>query len=522
MENIIIEENHKNEVVNKIDPSTLNNNKSNNSDNLYIEKNDNDSRDFDQYVHDKRKYGLCPECNRPNTFYNWCKKCCSEKFQQNFGNWTSGNKQINELIQKSQLSAKNCFQPHEWIPYDRLRNIKYLAQGGFSTIYKAIWLDTSVEHWDYEKHDWKRYADELDEQDHEDASNSQIKNPLKINEKYGFPVVLKNLDDSSNLNEDFLNEWKTHIQCLYKAYNHNIVFFPTFGITQDPDTLNYMIVMDYAVYGSLRSNLSIKKYNSNDKFENLCYISEQLEVIHDLDLVHGDFHNGNILVDSGNELKISDLGLCRPVNQPNIKNEIYGVIPYIAPEVLRGKPYTKASDIYSFGIIMWEMTSGVPAFHNIPHDINLCLNICRGDRPEIIEGTMPEYVELMKSCWDNDPEKRPDVNNLMYFFGQWKEKYPIENNEEKRIPIPENEPEIIYHPKSCYISRKLNYSAKLNEILLQDELSNKIIILDDKNDNHDETSKNLELDELDDCIIKGIKRDLNELDDCVIKKIKRD
>ena len=70
------------------------------------------------------------------------------------------------------------------------------------------------------------------------------------------------------------------------------------------------------------------------------------------------------------------------------------VLPYIAPEVLCGKPYTKAADIYSFGIIMWEMTSGVLAFHNIPHDLNLSLDICKGIRPEIIEGTMPEYVEL--------------------------------------------------------------------------------------------------------------------------------
>ena len=110
----------------------------------------------------------------------------------------------------------------------------------------------------------------------------------------------------------------------------------------------------------------------------------------------------------------------------------------MAPEVLRGKPYTKAADIYSFGIIMWEMTSGVPAFHNIPHDLNLSLNICKGIRPEIIEGTMPEYVDLMKRCWDNAPEKRPTANELEQIFFEWSEKYPIEKDEEKRIPVPGN------------------------------------------------------------------------------------
>ena len=51
---------------------------------------------------------------------------------------------------------------------------------------------------------------------------------------------------------------------------------------------------------------------------------------------------------------------------------------------------------------------------------------------------MPEYVELMKRCWDNDPEKRPTVKELRINFDEWNEKYPIEEDKEKRIPIPGN------------------------------------------------------------------------------------
>ncbi|CAB4395503.1 unnamed protein product [Rhizophagus irregularis] len=91
---------------------------------------------------------------------------------------------------------------------------------------------------------------------------------------------------------------------------------------------------------------------------------------------------------------------------------------------------------------------------------------------------MPEYVELMKRCWDNDPEKRPTAKALANTFDEWNKKYPMEEDEEKRIPVPDNEPEIKIHPKSCSTSRIFVSSVKLNEIL-----SGKTDILDEDLDN---------------------------------------
>jgi len=199
----IIEKNNKDEIVNEIN-LVNSDDKQNNSENLNSEDND---LDFYEQEILNQKYGLCPECNQPNTDDDWCKECYSKKFQQNFGNWTSGNENIDKFIQDSQLNARIIFELLEWIPYNRLRNIKFLAQGGFSTVYEALWLDGSIDKWDYEKQDWGRSFEELDEQDHnKDAINPKIKNPLESNEKYGRPVVLKSLNDSSNINENFLNE----------------------------------------------------------------------------------------------------------------------------------------------------------------------------------------------------------------------------------------------------------------------------------------------------------------------------
>src|SRR5581483_1171402 len=100
-----------------------------------------EQRIIDQY------YGLCSDCKQPKTDDGWCQNCNSKRFQQDFDKWTSGNKYIDKFIQEAQLKARNEFEVIEWIPYNKLRNIKYLAKGGFSTIYKAIWLDGFIENW---------------------------------------------------------------------------------------------------------------------------------------------------------------------------------------------------------------------------------------------------------------------------------------------------------------------------------------------------------------------------------------
>jgi hypothetical protein len=132
-----------------------------------------------------KKYGLCKECKQPNTGYpNWCQSCNGKRFQQNFQNWTSGNHDIDELIQGTQLNAKKYSEVIEWIEYDRFENIEYLAKGGFGTTYKAIWKDGYIQRWDSENNQWKRYKD-----------NDE-----------GHPVALKCLHNSQDITDEFLRE----------------------------------------------------------------------------------------------------------------------------------------------------------------------------------------------------------------------------------------------------------------------------------------------------------------------------
>src|SRR5581483_8434327 len=75
-------------------------------------------------------YGLCKGCKQPNTGDDWCQPCNSKHFQQNFNNWrTSGNSDVDKLIQESQLNAKSNWEKLEWIEYDRFEDIEYITKG---------------------------------------------------------------------------------------------------------------------------------------------------------------------------------------------------------------------------------------------------------------------------------------------------------------------------------------------------------------------------------------------------------
>src|SRR5947209_8716419 len=100
-------------------------------------------------------YGLCKGCKQPN---GWCQPCNSKHFQQNFKNWTSGNSDVDKLIQESQLNAENYREVLEWIEYDRFENIEYITKGGFGKIYKAIWKDGFICRWDYETNRWYKWG----------------------------------------------------------------------------------------------------------------------------------------------------------------------------------------------------------------------------------------------------------------------------------------------------------------------------------------------------------------------------
>jgi len=159
-------------------------------------------------------------------------------------------------------------------------------------------------------------------------------------------------------------------------------------------------------------------------------IIDAIYKIHYENVIHKDLHSGNILYyEYNNDWYISDLGFCGPDDKP--LNSIYGNLPYISPEVISGKGYTFASDIYSIGMLMWEISSGQPPFAKFDHDYDLAMKIVSGMRPRVVPGTPLEYEKLMEQCWDADPSKRPDSDTLFDKIDEITISYDQDENEEQ-------------------------------------------------------------------------------------------
>ncbi|RIB28581.1 kinase-like domain-containing protein, partial [Gigaspora rosea] len=238
-------------------------------------------------------------------------------------------------------------------------------------------------------------------------------------------VCLKSLNGSK---EDIKREFLNEVENQHKHGDHAIAIY---GITRNPDDGNYMMVMQYAKQGSLRKLLDTKfNYLSwQHKMNNLYYIAEGLAAIHRSNLLHKDFHSGNIVNGNIYSPYITDFGLCRPVSQDLSSKEIFGVLPYIAPEVLYGEKYTIKSDIYSFGIIMSEVFTGYPPYHDIPHDFSLATQICLGRRPEIRCEVPQLLLDLMNKCLNAEPQSRPTAEVVVKMLLQFHKDLTLKKTE---------------------------------------------------------------------------------------------
>ncbi|CAG8652161.1 14605_t:CDS:2, partial [Acaulospora colombiana] len=284
-----------------------------------------------------------------------------------------------------------------WIPYEDLKNIRPVTKGAFGSIYIAEWPKGGLDSFDNERQIFQR----------DGPDTPTIRPPGQAS----LEVILKQIEHSSNPTAEFLKELKVHVSLRSSGYQ----VVHCLGVTKDPIAEDYVLVM-WRMREDLRHY--IKKNYASIAWKDVYYICfgicSAINEIHEDNLVHKDLHPGNILRQDHNFWAISDLGLCGPPSKPH--GSVYGILPYIAPEVLFGSEYTSAADIYSIGMLMYELSTGRLPFSGREHNYELAVDIIDGIRPEIINSLPESYEKLMKRCWDANHVNRPSASELMNYF----------------------------------------------------------------------------------------------------------
>ncbi|ESW17250.1 hypothetical protein PHAVU_007G223500 [Phaseolus vulgaris] len=224
--------------------------------------------------------------------------------------------------------------------------------------------------------------------------------------------ILMEQDFHAERFQEFLRE----VSIMKRLRHPNIVLFMG-AVTQPP---NLSIVTEYLSRGSLYRLLhrsGAKEVLDERRRLSMAYdVAKGMNYLHKRNppIVHRDLKSPNLLVDKKYTVKVCDFGLSRlKANTFLSSKSAAGTPEWMAPEVLRDEPSNEKSDIYSFGVILWELATLQQPWVNLnPAQVVAAVGF-KGKRLEIPRDVNPQVAALIEGCWANEPWKRPSFASIM-------------------------------------------------------------------------------------------------------------
>ncbi|KAF5291393.1 hypothetical protein FQR65_LT01703 [Abscondita terminalis] len=252
------------------------------------------------------------------------------------------------------------------IEYNEIKQIQIVGEGSFGVVYRGVWKGKDV----------------------------AVKNITTEAERKAFAVEVRQLSRVDHKN----------IVQLYGAS------------TKGP---NICLVMEYAEGGSLFNVLHSRPratYCAANAISWCLQCAQGVAYLHAMKpkpLIHRDLKPPNLLlIMEGRKLKICDFGTA--VDKSTCMTNNKGSAAWMAPEVFASSKYTEKCDVYSWGIILWEVLSRQRPFYNLKGSaFTIMWAVYKGMRPPLIRNCPLPLEKLMKDCWDEDPSKRPSMENVL-------------------------------------------------------------------------------------------------------------
>ncbi|XP_070487165.1 focal adhesion kinase 1 isoform X17 [Equus przewalskii] len=233
---------------------------------------------------------------------------------------------------------------------------------------------------------------------------------------------------SDSVREKFLQEALT-----MRQFDHPHIVKLIGVITENP----VWIIMELCTLGELRSFLQVRKYNL-DLASLILYayqLSTALAYLESKRFVHRDIAARNVLVSSNDCVKLGDFGLSRYMEDSTYYKASKGKLPikWMAPESINFRRFTSASDVWMFGVCMWEiLMHGVKPFQGVKNN-DVIGRIENGERLPMPPNCPPTLYSLMTKCWAYDPSRRPRFTELKAQLSTILEEEKVQQEERMRM-----------------------------------------------------------------------------------------
>ncbi|XP_022097088.1 focal adhesion kinase 1-like isoform X4 [Acanthaster planci] len=236
---------------------------------------------------------------------------------------------------------------------------------------------------------------------HKGAYKDEDGNPIEV------AIKTCKVESTETLGEKFLEE-----AYIMKQFDHPHII-KLIGVCTEPPI---WIVMELAPFGEMRTFL--QEHLSELCLSDLilyCYqLSTALSYLESKKFVHRDIAARNVLVVAKDNVKLGDFGLSRLLHDHSYYKASKGKLPikWMAPESINFKRFTSASDVWMFGVCMWEILMyGVKPFQGVKNN-DVIGRIENGERLPMPAGCPPTLYSVMTLCWSYEPSKRPTFQDL--------------------------------------------------------------------------------------------------------------
>ncbi|KAJ6798683.1 putative serine/threonine-protein kinase [Iris pallida] len=244
---------------------------------------------------------------------------------------------------------------------------------------------------------------------------------------YGSDVAVK-VFSKHEYSDDLIFCFRKEVSLMKRLRHPNILLF--MGAVTSPERL--CIVTEFLPRGSLFRLLqrNTTKFDWRRRVHMALDIARGMNYLHRCNppIIHRDLKSSNLLVDKNWTVKVGDFGLSR------LKHDAYlttktgkGTPHWMAPEVLRNEPSDEKSDVYSYGVILWELVTEKIPWDNLNSMQVIAAVGFMNQRLELPKDMDPHWVSIIESCWHSDPLHRPTFQELVERFRDLQRQFAVQS-----------------------------------------------------------------------------------------------